>query len=463
MLEQAKNNTTTATFGRKAFAFTRQADGSYTPAAGGTAQLVKDSGSGLYRIDERFGQTLNFDAMKRLASFTDADGKALTLTYETSGLNLGRLKNVSDCYNRTLTFDYYADTARAGLLASVTDSSGRSVGYDYTAGQLTAVTDPETHTRTFEYDSAGRLWKTYDEQDRLVAETLYDANGAVSTQIAEGDAAQTWQYAFTGVLNTETNPLGEVTAYRYDRFGRLVAETDGEGATSTRAYDGQNHLVAVTDALNYTTTFQYDGRHNLRFVTGARNAVTEHRYDAQDHMRYTIDALNKQTEYRYDSEHHLTKTIDPLFRETTIEYYTAGAADGLPWKLIAPNADTTITAYDAYGHPDTITRPDGSMVDVTYNARGDLLDSVTTTSGDSNTHAVSFTYDANRRLLTSADALGFGTTSTFDPAGNLEAIEDRAGNIVSFTFSAGVASRPLPHPAALSRVSATTLLAETPR
>ena len=101
-----------------------------------------------------------------------------------------------------------------------------------------------------------------------------------------------------------------------------------------------------------------------------------------------------------------------------------------------PTPTRTITAYDSYGQPDTITRSDGSIVDVTYNARGDLLDSQTNTAGDPNTHAVSFTYDANRRMLTSTDALGFGTTNTFDPAGNLEAIEDRAGNVASFTFSA---------------------------
>ena len=435
-LEQAKDNTVTATFNRRNYSFSRQVDGSYTPSAGLTATLVKDAATGLFRIEERFGATLAFDAQRRLAAFTDADGKSLTLAYADSGADAGKLQTVTDCYGRTLTFAYHSDAARAGLLASVTDSTGRVVNYDYTAGQLTAATDPENHTRRFAYDAAGRLWKTFDEQNRPVAETLYDAHGAVHTQIAEGDAAQTWRYAFTGVLNTETNPLGEVAAYRYDRFGRLVAETDGEGRTAIREYDGQNHLVAFANALGQRTTFQYDARHNLRFVTDARNATTEHRYDEFDRLRFTIDPLGKQTEFRYDTEHHLVKTIDPLLRETTIEYHTTGAADGLPWKTIAPNGDTTTTTYDAHGHPDTITRADGSVVDVTYSARGDLLDSTTTAAGDPNTHAVAFTYDANRRLLTSTDALGFATTNTYDEAGNLEAVEDRAGNVASFTYSA---------------------------
>ena len=435
-LEQAKTNTVTASFGRKTFAFTRQADGSYTPSAGVTANLVQDSATGAYRIEERFGSTLAFDAQRRLSSFTDSDGKSLSLAYADSGADAGKLQTVTDCYGRTLTFAYHTDAARAGLLASVTDSTGRTIGYDYTARQLTSVTDPEGHTRTFEYDGVGRLWKYRDECERLVAETLYDAHGAVCTQIAEGDANQTWQYTFTGVLNTETNPLGETTAYRYDRLGRLVAETDGEGHTATHEYDGQNHLVATADALGQRTTFQYDGRHNLRFVTDARSATTEHRYDEFDRLRFTIDPLGKTTEFQYDDEHHLVKTIDPLLRETTIVYHTSGAADGLPWKTIAPNGDTTTTTYDANGHPDTITRADGSVVDVTYNARGDLLDSTTTAVGDPNTHSVTFTYDANRRLLTSTDALGFVTTNTYDEAGNLEAVEDRTGNVASFTYSA---------------------------
>lgn len=430
-LEQTRNNTVSATFGRQSFSFTRQADGTFTPAAGITAQLVHDPDTGLYTIAERFGQRLEFDGLNRLTAFADADGNTLSLGYA----DTGRLETATDWIGRTLTFAYYSDPARDGLLASITDSTGRTVGYDYTGGQLTSVTDPENNTRRFEYDANGRLWKTFDEQNRIVAETLYDAHGTVRTQIAEGDAAQTWQYAFTGALNTETNPLGETTAYRYDEKGRLVAQTDGEGQTATRAYDGQNHLVAAADALGHTTRFQYDDRHNLRFVTDARNATTEYRYDEFDRLRFTIDPLGKTTEFRYDEEHHLVKTIDPLRRETTIEYHTSGQADGLPWQAHAPNGDTTTTYYDAYGNPATIVRADGSQIESTYNERGDLLDSATTTAGDPNVHAVSFTYDDNRRLLTSSDALGFGTTNTFDPAGNLEAVEDRFGNVASFTWS----------------------------
>jgi hypothetical protein len=102
--------------------------------------------------------------------------------------------------------------------------------------------------------------------------------------------------------------------------------------------------------------------------------------------------------------------IDPRLRKTTFDYYSSGVADGLLRQTIAHNADSTTIVYDGHGHPDTITRADGSVVDVSYHARGDLLSSQITTAGDPNPHAVTMTYDKRRLLLTVRDSLNFGVT-----------------------------------------------------
>ena len=51
----------------------------------------------------------DFNADRRLAAITDADGKQRTYTYYSSGAEQGKLQTVTDAYGRTLTFTYTND------------------------------------------------------------------------------------------------------------------------------------------------------------------------------------------------------------------------------------------------------------------------------------------------------------------------------------------------------------------
>ena len=100
-------------------------DGSFVAPPGVTTQLIKNA-NGTYKLSERFGTVLAFDANNRIQSLTDIDGNALSFTY-TGGV----LTQVKDAYNRTLTFSY-----TAGKLTQVADNQGRNVTYSYTGESL---------------------------------------------------------------------------------------------------------------------------------------------------------------------------------------------------------------------------------------------------------------------------------------------------------------------------------------
>jgi len=308
------------------------------------------------------------------------------------------------------------------------------------------VIDPEGRAVTYGYDTADRIVRIRNRRGQLVAENTYDAHGQVALQVAEGDPSQAWEYAFTGSLNAEINPAREFLRYGFNRRGRTTRVLNGNGDLTRMAYDGQNQIIRLTDPEGNITRFVYDGRNNLSFTYDARNGATgtalaiERQYDGNDRLTRIIDESGNTTTFTYDSQNHLVKITDPLLRETVFTYFSSGPHDGLLATVSTPGAspgqtDITTTTPDAFGYPATLTRPDGSVVTRTFNARGDLLTSAIQTSGDPNTHAVTHTWDRNRRRLASTDALGFGETRLHDPDGNLVLHTDRFGNATTASYS----------------------------
>ncbi|PXA03908.1 hypothetical protein DDZ13_09720 [Coraliomargarita sinensis] len=440
-MAEVEDNTATLTMGRRTLPFTKLADGTFLPPAGMTGILTKDGGTGEYSLEERFDVVADFNADNKLQSITDADGKQLIYAYYASGADEGKLETVTDSYGRTLTFTY-----TNGLLTKVADSTGRDVDFAYTGDLLTGVTDPEDHTANYAYDAKERIETFFNKKGEIIAHNTYDAFGQVSLQIAEDDATQEWEYAFTGVLNAEINPAREFLTYTFDEKGRTTATTNGAGDTTTMAYDGQNQLVRRTDGRGNITRFEYDDRNNLRFTYDARNGASgttykiEQQYDAEDRMVKLIDEEGNETDYTYNAEHHLVTVTDPLLREISYTYFTSGIHDGLIKTITTPGPTTgtthiTTNAYDANGYPNSITRPDTSVVTQTFNARGDLLFAEVTTAGETNTYPVTNTYDLNRRLLTTRDDLNFGATIVYDAVGNVTSTTDRFDNESTATYS----------------------------
>ncbi|MDP2394578.1 MAG: DUF6531 domain-containing protein [Methylococcaceae bacterium] len=95
--EQLQDNAVSIQLGDRALSYRHNPDGSFVAPPGVTTQLSKNA-NGTYKLTERFGSVLAFNANNRIQSLTDIDGNALSFTY-TNNL----LSQVKDAYNRTQT------------------------------------------------------------------------------------------------------------------------------------------------------------------------------------------------------------------------------------------------------------------------------------------------------------------------------------------------------------------------
>lgn len=423
------NNAVSLTMGKETVQFIKQPDGNYTSPAGSKTTLTK-SGN-YYLATERFGNTYKFDSTNggRIVEIKDFFNKTLTFGYNTNGLH-----TVTDAYGRTFTFGY-----TGGRISSVTDSTGRSVSFGYTNGNLTTATDPESKTWTFGYDTERRLDELTDPENRTIFVNRYDSEGRVYEQDIEGDPTKTWTLTFTGLRNTETDPLGGEKVFFYDKRGRPTGVRDALGNRTRVFYDGQDHMVERHTAKGevYKQTFNAD--HNLTEMEDPIGVKTIYRYDSlkradQITVRDTDPATpDRVTGIEFTSGNvsdQPNKVTDAEGNVTRSTYY----ADGNLWTATEDSTTgnrTTTYYYDTRGMPQKTVYHDTKFEDFVYNVRGSL-----TSQTDRNGNTTTFLYN-NRRQLTDTTQPGNRVTEQrYDDSGNLETVTDAEDNVTRYTYSA---------------------------
>jgi RHS repeat-associated protein len=131
--------------------------GGYSPNLTSQAQVVNLGGGSWQRImpdGSAENYTLSDGTYTYLTSATDAQGNAVTLSYDGNF----RLTGITDaCGNAATTISYVSNTlGNAGFykIATITDGFGRSAsfGYDSTTTFLTSITDAAGNVSKFNYD-----------------------------------------------------------------------------------------------------------------------------------------------------------------------------------------------------------------------------------------------------------------------------------------------------------------------
>ncbi|MDR1498085.1 MAG: DUF6531 domain-containing protein, partial [Puniceicoccales bacterium] len=235
-VDNLTNNAVAVQIGKDTYQFIKQPNGTYTPPAGSTLTLTETSTT-VFTLQERHGNTYRFSRNNggRVYEIEDPFGKKLLFTYNANGT----IANIADACSRTLTFSY-----SNSLISSIADSTGRSVSFSYDANKnLTQISDPDTKVRKFEYDSSHRITYQRDPLDRIVLQNFYNANGQVTSQKLENNANKIWTMTYTGLRNTETDPLGNTKTYAYDKRGRVTDFWDARGTHRQLIYDGQDRVI----------------------------------------------------------------------------------------------------------------------------------------------------------------------------------------------------------------------------
>jgi RHS repeat-associated protein len=447
----------------------------------------------LTRIKERQGDAtshsmvttldLTLDAVNRVTTATDAQGKSVTIAYQTPSAGVTRvtdaLANVTDYY-----FDAWARTTHlflptevviqfvydaTGELEKVIDGANGAHEFHYNAARNPdQLTDPLGHDTSVTWDNAKTLptETIVDPGSRsagfLNLRTLYtydSAGNLTQTVVDPTDANQpgdefnlvtTWAYNDQGMVTKETvDPVSSphlnlVTEYTYDASGYLVTSKTVDPGTSphlnltwTYTYDFAGRLKTETDPNQHTTTYVYDlaGR-----LIERRNHLNESIYfghDFQGHVTSVTDQLGNWAYFTYNSRGLMATKKDGENNVWSYTYYDDGKLhtetdplnhtttyqyhdDGQLWKVTDPLNHTTTYTYTENGLLETVTDALGRVTGYEYDDAGRLIRQINPDLSD-----WEYAYDAAGRLAKEIDPTGRWTTHGYDTAGrHVESVVD---------------------------------------
>ncbi len=296
-------------------------------------------------------------------------------------------------------------------------------------GRNVAAEDELHNVEYNAYDGEGHRTLNIDPNFN-VALYRYDANHNLTNRIDALDGTWKYEYDSEHRLTKQTDPLDRVTEYEYDTSHHLILTTDPlDGETVRTYYTSGTHqglLNTLTDPNGNLTTYTYDSFGNPDTITSTDAGTVDFDYNARGELIQKTDARGKITEYTYDD------TGNPLIAEfpdgSTVSnaYY----ANGLLEQTTDGKGETTTTTWTPTYKQSTITYPDGSVVSNHYDTR-DWLVAVTDPQGNT----VSNSYDAAGRVIATSsvyseidnayDPNGNITNSTIDPSGlNLWAVTE---------------------------------------
>jgi len=416
------------------------------------------------------GETIYiYDPLSRLLSEqSPGTNNTITYIYDSEG---NRLASV-DQNNRTITNTYDA----LNRLASVTDPDGKTIyAYDAVSNELSAQS-PNGIVENFTYDSLNRVLTDINETTQKVIissfTNVYDIEGMITKKTYQDGSWTAYTYDTVNQLLSETKQTTTAVnynyVYAYDPVGNRLSWTNsttlgnfwsvnstsmppqvltnlttagyGPKATASQAlslarsynYDAGNRLtgwnyVAKINNLSFpiqTDSYTYDYNGNRTFkqavLTGQEgfSQQTTYAYDFEnrlnalsyvnipgmagsqrDYFTYNGDSLRTQVELNNVTANYLYDGFNVLNERNgsgnTTKSYTRGLdVGGGIGGLISQNYtanNTAVTQYYDYndlGSPANLTKSVGIITSTySYDAYGNLL--TTPASGDTNRYLFS--------------------------------------------------------------------------
>jgi RHS repeat-associated protein len=360
-------------------------------------------------------EQLTYDTWGQLWKRTDFAGKTTTFTYDT----LGRLKTkAADATHPSLVYSHAIARVEYDYDASGVRAAART--YNSTGTLLYTETTPrDARSRTDYKDTAlARLDYTYNAAGQL-ADVLSSTDGGLSVGYRYDDVNRlafvddtsglpppstprttAYTYNAAGSLAAVATPNGVQQTYTYDALNRLRTLGVTRGATTLRAYvyslRASGHRRQIIEASGRTTTFAYDDLYRLTQETIATDpsgpngsvSYTLDKVGNRQTRASALSALSSQTGRTYNARDWLTTdTYDPNGNTTT------GRLSPLAPGLAPETSGTDV--YDFENRFILRTRPDGTSINLAYDADGNRIQKTILNAASQVVSATSYLVDTN--------------------------------------------------------------------
>lgn len=438
------------------------------------------------------GNTTSYDSDKkgRITRIISPLGNTSRVAYDT----MGRVISNTDPLGYTTLLDLDA----RGLVTSETLLSS-TISASYTRdvlGNITQVTDPNSHNWLSSYDSSGRLTGSTDPLGNQIAIDYDNRNRPDLITYPASLGTQTISYDPAGNLTDRDYLGGPNLDFTYDAADRLTSANgitlgydangrivDSNGITITRDPGGRIATIALAPLKN--VSYDYDANNRLTRITGPSGEVTNFSYDAVGQMT-EIDRPNGiSTSYSYDSDGRLvginegaisnisltrdadgqilsasrrlpqaalssgvseySNSYDAASQQTGASYDAMGrltgrGADDFSWDLASRLTEYTISgssitaSYDALGYK--LSRTEGGNVDEFVWNRALDLHSISVLRRDGSDLRY-YIHTPAGELIYSIDAVsGINRYYHFDEMGNTVFVTSDAGTVIgSYSYT----------------------------
>ncbi|PNL49829.1 type IV secretion protein Rhs [Proteus mirabilis] len=414
--------------------------------------LLGNKKTGLWIRDNRHQRLYYFEAQTaksshyRLIKISNLQGLSLHFRYNDKGqLNQlirydGFQINLHYQYDKLQFIDYTFDSKVQRLVSCQYDKQGylsecdafqqNHLFHTYTAqGWMTSWRDTDQTELTLEYDTQGRVIKTYSESGYWCDRFLYDDTLAINTYI-DNEGGQTRYYynenqQVIRVLDplgretrtqwqdhrkvSETNDLGETTKYVYHADGLLAQIHLPDGRKVGYEYNDNGQLTCYVSPFGDKWQLTYDDKGNLTAVTDPQGRQQAYEYSQHGELLKAIQPNGAQWHYEYNQANQLIKSTSPY--QHSSEYQS----DELGRLLQVTNALNHTTRYQYSKEHDGVN---GSLSDI-------LL------PDDIHQH---IEYDSERRVVAVTDGEGKTTRYRYGPFDLLLATIRPDGTEIRFEY-----------------------------
>jgi RHS repeat-associated protein len=235
------------------------------------------------------------------------------------------------------------------------DAVGREVGTTLPDGEQTRVERRPLTETSFDADDLHAGSETADTPDVVHTDGL-GRTVRIEHLIGTTLDIESFAYDPLGRVAQRTDPIGTMARYRYDGLGRRTETRDPDGGARTARYDAAGHVVAETNARGQTVTARYDGAGRVvaQDLDGDGREEVTYRYD--EGCAHGAGRLCGVEEPSWS----MAMDYDARGRVEATRYRARGAE----WR--------TRDQFDPVGRLIAHVYPDGSAVDLAYDARGNL-------------------------------------------------------------------------------------------